>query len=182
MNSSVHVGLKARVSHRLGVLCIWCWPPQYIARCIHRRRGRWIVETARGSLTRQSRCVQGTSLLSLVDPSPPSRLSLCLSPSLSLPPTYYPENYVSKKEWKAVLCSVDCKLCVCVPLCFSGCLFCTPSAMQLCRHHGFGMPQWSEEQGTCFNQHHIYPICPIWHVTHTDHASTTSVAYIDAKK
>ena len=63
-------------------------------------------------------------------PSLTFSLSVSLSLSLSLPPTYYPENYVSKKEWKEVLCSVECKLCVygvCVS--FSGCLF---SALVLC--------------------------------------------------
>lgn len=132
MNSSVHVGLKARVSHRLGVLCIWCWPPQYIARCIHRRRGRWIVETARGSLTRQSRCVQGTSLLSLVDPPLPDFLFVCLRLSPSLPPIIQRITWARRNEKR--YCALLTASYVCACLCVSVAVFSV--LLVLCNYAG----------------------------------------------
>lgn len=53
-------------------------------------------------------------------PSPTGlTLPLTFPLSASLPPTYYPENYVSKKKWKAALCSIDCELRMCPYGCVS---------------------------------------------------------------
>lgn len=75
-------------------------------------------------------------------------LSLSVSPSLRLPPTDYPPNYVSKRNEK-MYCVLLNASCVC--LCSSSC-----HPLPLCRHCGLSMLQWSEEKGMCF-KHHLPP-------------------------
>lgn len=119
----VCVGLRAKASHRLGVPCLWCWPGQFIPRCLPR-----VTSEGSGEPFRQPEGVwPGGHVVFWVRLSSPW-LTLLLSDPLVVclphlpffrPSTHYPENYVSKEERKAVLCSVDCKLCVCS----CGCLF-----------------------------------------------------------
>jgi len=114
--------VMAEVRHHLRVLCIWGWPPQYVPWLypqVHWRGDMWTDETAKADLTQHLICVQGTSLpLSGWPLLWLSFVFLCLTVSLylppSLPPSFYPENYISKEEWKDILCSGECKLCVCV--------------------------------------------------------------------
>lgn len=70
----------------------------------------------KGQVNRQPEGVWPSSHVVFRTRTSPTRLTLPLTfpLSASLPPTYYPENYVSKKEWKAALCSIDCKLRMCV--------------------------------------------------------------------
>lgn len=92
-------------------------------------------------------------------------LRFSLPPSLRLPPTDYPPNYVSKRNEK-MYCVLLNASCVC--LCSSSC-----HPLPLCRHCGLSMLQWSEEKGMCFKHHCIYRpfphvISPVLLAAHTE--------------
>ncbi len=186
--SVVHVGLKAQVSRRLGLLCIWCWPLQSVSRCIP----RYSIEGA-GEQLRQPEGVwpdshvvgQGhiSPLLAWPTP-PPDFLFVCLCLSLLAPSQLLSRELREQDGMKSgiVLCWLQAEwvcvwMCVCVSFFYS-------SAMQLCRHHGLGMPRWSQEQRTCFNQRHMchVSICqgPVSHATHAEHAFTVLAAWFAA--
>lgn len=99
----VHKGLKERLIRLLGVLRIWTRPYSRF------HIPRYTEEGARAPWRQPEGVWLGSHIPFLTHLSfprwPPLRLSLCAS--LSLPPTYYPENYVSRQEWKAALCSAS---------------------------------------------------------------------------
>lgn len=178
IKSLVHVHLKVQVSHCLGS-SVSDADPQSIPR--YNREGA-------GEHLRQPEGVwPGSRVVFRAHFSSPwltssLTFSLSVSISLSLPPSHLLSRELCEQGgWKAVLCSIECKLCLCVCVsAFQWLSFLYSSAMQcnyavLAYHSG----QRSKEHVLTSIILYIpsFPCQgPISHAPHREHASTRSVA------
>jgi len=134
MKSSEHVGVKAQVSHCLEVLCIWCWPPQYIpwdASPGTPETGQVNSWDSRREFDPAVTLCSGLSVSPLLGWPLPDFLFVSLCLCLSRSPSHLLSRELREQEGMKrgiVLCWMQA-VCVSVCQCFSGFLY---STLALC--------------------------------------------------